>query len=100
IALLRVINTPTRGIGKSGMDELYSVASKTGGSLWDGVKAIADGAGNLTPRARKAIVGFRNIIDKLRAKEEAFAKTDKPVSDVVIAAIDDSGYSLMLRTEN
>ena len=101
VAILRVINTPTRGIGKSSLDEVQSVARKLGGSLWDGIKAIANGEkASLTPRAKNAITGFYNTIEKLRAKAEAAAKTDKPVSDVVIAAIDDSGYSQMLRTEN
>lgn len=102
VALLRVINTPTRGIGKSSLDELMAIAHRNEGSLWDAIKAVSDGHQevNLTSRAKNAIVSFRNTIEKLRAKADAAAKTDKAVSDVVIAAIDDSGYSLMLRTEN
>lgn len=101
IALLRVINTPPRGIGKSSMDEIQAIAHRSEGSLWEAVNTIADGGSvGLSPRAKNAIAGFRNTIENLRNKAEAFAKTDKPVSDIVIAAIDDSGYSLMLRTEN
>lgn len=104
IALLRVINTPTRGIGKSSLDELISTAQKLGGSIWDAIVSLTDSQSphhpSLSPRGRTAVLGFKNTIEKLRAKTEAAAESDKPVSDVVIAAIDDSGYSLMLRTEN
>src|SRR5687768_9046715 len=69
IAILRVINTPTRGIGKSSLDEVLSIARKMGGSIWDGIKAIANGEqASLTPRAKNAITGFYNTIEKLRAK--------------------------------
>jgi DNA helicase II / ATP-dependent DNA helicase PcrA len=101
IALLRVINTPARGIGKTSMDELFAVAKRISGSLWEAIQALAAGEkAAVTPRAKNAIVGFRDTIEKLRAKASAASGTDKPVSDVVIAAIDDSGYSQMLRLEN
>lgn len=100
IALLRVINTPPRGIGKSSLDEIQAIAHRQQGSLWEAIKTIADGReGALAPRAKNAIAAFRNSIDKLRNKAEAFSGSDKPVSETVIAAIDDSGYSQMLRTE-
>lgn len=104
IALLRVINTPARGIGKSSLDELIVSAQKLGGSMWGAITALDDpnetNAARLSPRAKNAVLGFRKTIEKLRTKAESAAGSDKPVSDVVIAAIDDSGYSLMLRTEN
>jgi DNA helicase-2/ATP-dependent DNA helicase PcrA len=55
---------------------------------------------NLTNRARDAVLSFKKVIEKLQKKVAEVAETDKKVSDVVIAAIDDSGYSLMLRSEN
>ena len=104
IALLRVINTPTRGIGKSTLDELQAVARRMDGSIWSAVSAVGDSQSgqtvNLTPRARTAVLAFKNTIEKLRTKAEDSVTSERPVSEVVIAAIDDSGYSLMLRTEN
>ena len=38
IALLRVINTPVRGIGKSSMETLERVALETGLSLWGAMR--------------------------------------------------------------
>ena len=104
IALLRVINSPPRGLGKTSLDELQHRARELGVSLWEAISVIADreyqGDVNLTNRAKEAMRAFRRVIEGLQKKAEEAASSDKPVSDVVIAAIDDSGYSLMLRSEN
>ncbi len=104
IALMRVINTPARGLGKTSLDEVQMRARKSGVSLWEAIVSIVDRkteeAVSLTPRAKTALASFKNTIEKLQAKVAEFSRGDRRVSDVVIAAIDDSGYSLMLRTEN
>ena len=104
IALLRVINTPTRGLGKISLDEVQLRARKAGVSLWDTIVSITDGKTdgvvNLTPRAKTALVAFKTAIDKISEKTRELAQSDRPVSDIVIAAIEDTGYSLVLRTEN
>ena len=54
IALLRVINTPTRGFGKTSLDELQFRAKDFGVSLWEAIAIITnkyDKPLNLTPRA-------------------------------------------------
>jgi DNA helicase-2/ATP-dependent DNA helicase PcrA len=104
IALLRVINTPTRGIGKTTLDELQARAGELGVSLWEAIGTITDPMSgvkaNLTNRGKDAVLSFHKVIERLQAKVAEVAESDKKVSDVVIAAIDDSGYSMMLRSEN
>lgn len=104
IALLRVINTPTRGIGKTTLDELQARAADLGVSLWEAISIVTDPMtrikANLTNRAKDAVLSFHKVIERLQKKVAEVAESDKKVSDVVIAAIDDSGYSLMLRSEN
>jgi DNA helicase-2/ATP-dependent DNA helicase PcrA len=104
IALLRIINSPPRGLGKTSLDELQARAKELGLSLWETMGIIADreyqGDVSLTNRAKEAMRAFRRVIEGLQKKAEEAARSDKKVSDVVIAAIDDSGYSLMLRCEN
>jgi DNA helicase II / ATP-dependent DNA helicase PcrA len=104
IALLRVINTPTRGIGKTTLDELQARSKDLGVSLWETIGIITDsGSGvkaNLTNRAKEAVRSFKKVIDGLQRKTSELEGSEKKVSDVVIAAIDDSGYSMMLRSEN
>jgi DNA helicase-2/ATP-dependent DNA helicase PcrA len=61
ISLLRVINTPTRGIGKSTIDTLERLALETGLSLWGAVgEAIRRQL--LPQRALAALKSFRQLI--------------------------------------
>ncbi|MGI8787538.1 MAG: ATP-dependent helicase [Pyrinomonadaceae bacterium] len=104
IALLRVINTPTRGLGKTSLDELAFRAKDFSVSLWETLAIITDEKydkpKNLTPRALESLRNFRKLIEKLTLKVGDAAQTDKPVSEVVIAAIEDTNYANMLREEN
>jgi DNA helicase-2/ATP-dependent DNA helicase PcrA len=66
IALLRVINTPVRGIGKTTLETLEHVALETGLSLWGAIgEAIRRQL--LPQRALAALKNFRDIIEDARA---------------------------------
>src|SRR6476646_5527803 len=69
IALLRVINTPPRGLGKTSLDELQRLAKSAGSSLWTTITQVTDRdfplQANLTPRAREAFRAFRTTVEKL-----------------------------------
>ncbi len=103
IALLRVINNPPRGLGKTSLDALIAAAKDLGVSLWDAIGEITDpeyrGSVSITNRAKDAFGSFRRVIAGLMAASDT-SVSGRKVSEVVIAAIDDSGYSLMLRSEN
>ena len=102
IALMRVINVPARGIGKTSLDELQKQARQRGSSLWMTIATLLDpqiGNVNLTPRAKEAMRSFKNIVEKLHRKIVEPNPAEKPVSDVVVAAIEDTGYANVLRTE-
>jgi DNA helicase-2/ATP-dependent DNA helicase PcrA len=103
IALLRVINVPSRSLGKQSLDELQDQARKRGSSLWMAISTITDRKFSepvgLTPRAKESLRSFRNAVEGLIEKANAASGSEKPVSDVVIAAIEDTGYANMLRLE-
>ena len=61
IALLRVINTPTRGIGKSTIDTIERLALETGLSLW-GALGEAIRRQLLPQRALSALKGFQQLM--------------------------------------
>jgi DNA helicase II / ATP-dependent DNA helicase PcrA len=61
ISLLRVINTPTRGIGKGTIDNLERLALETGLSLW-GALGEAIRRQLLPQRALAALKSFRQLI--------------------------------------
>ena len=66
ISLLRVINTPVRGIGKTTIETLEHVALETGLSLWG---AIGESIRRqlLPQRALLALKGFHELIEDARA---------------------------------
>ena len=104
IALLRVINTPTRGFGKTSLDELQIRAKDFRVSMWETI-AIITGLEftervNLTPRALDSLKKFKQTIESLQKKVGESLQSDKAVTEVVMAAIEDTGYANMLRAEN
>ena len=69
ISLLRVINTPTRGIGKTTMETVERVALETGVSLWGAIDEVI--LRQLLPqRAMLAMKSFRDLILDGRAMLE------------------------------
>jgi len=66
ISLLRVINTPTRGIGKGTIDMIERLALETGLSLWGAIgEAIRRQL--LPQRALVALKSFQQLIEDARA---------------------------------
>ena len=107
ISLLRVINTPTRGIGKNTIDTLEGIALETGLSLWGAVgEAIRRQL--LPQRALAALKSFRQLIVDAQAVlsgtfvdhleesvEESMARAPSPVQmpqalETLQAAADDA----------
>ena len=88
ISLLRVINTPTRGIGKGTIDTLESLALETGLSLWGAVgEAIRRQL--LPQRALLSLKNFQQLIEDARAMlagtfqeqlDQNVAASDSPAS--------------------
>ncbi|HEV8047786.1 MAG TPA: UvrD-helicase domain-containing protein [Terriglobales bacterium] len=66
ISLLRVINTPVRGIGKTTLETLERVALETGVSLWGAIAEVIKRQ-LLPQRALAALKSFRRLIEDGRA---------------------------------
>jgi len=66
ISLLRVINTPARGIGKGTIDTLEQLALQTGLSLWGAIgEAVKQQL--VPPRAVASLKSFQQLIEDARA---------------------------------
>ena len=69
IALARVINMPTRGIGQRTLDELTRVSRNEGLSMFSAIQTLADIGGNarrpFAPRSAQALVRFHSLITGL-----------------------------------
>lgn len=94
ISLMRVINTPTRGIGKSTLDEIERRAKDYGVSHWETISIIIE-QNLLPPRAVAALKSFHEIISRLMAKTG-----EEPLAEIVKAAVVDTGYERALKEEN
>ena len=66
VPLLRVINTPVRGIGKTTLETIERVALETGISLWAAIGQCIERQ-LLPPRALQALKSFRDLIEDARA---------------------------------
>lgn len=114
IALQRVINSPPRGIGKQTLDELERRATDLGLSHWETIREIVKEPQGLSTRAVSALRNFRSIVLRLGALAGEAGKPDEaevieekngnhhsesPVSDIVKAAIIETGYELALKNE-
>lgn len=86
VSLLRVINTPRRGIGKTTIDNLVVAARELSIPLWE---IISDevSVNNLAGRAAKSINSFCQLIQKWQMQLEVL-----PASQIVQGIMEDSGY--------
>src|ERR1700687_5675838 len=64
IALLRVINTPPRGIGKTSVDSLSAIAREKDSSLWVAIGKMLEAASS--GRAIAPLKDFRTLIEDLQ----------------------------------
>jgi DNA helicase-2/ATP-dependent DNA helicase PcrA len=66
VALMRVVNTPVRGIGKTTMETVERVALETNVSLWGGLQQVIERR-LLPARACASLALFRDLIRDARA---------------------------------
>src|SRR5271154_257568 len=92
VSLLRVINTPARGIGKGTIEQIENYALEREMSVWSAIGRMLDE--NLFPtRAEASLKAFRVMITELAA----MLATSK-VSEVLEAILERTGYLAMLQT--
>ena len=96
IALMRVINTPARGIGKITLDEIERRAKDFGVSHWETIDIVVE-QNLLQARAVSALKSFRDIVNNLAERTRDMAE---PISEIVKAAVIDTGYEKALEDEN
>ena len=72
----RVINTPTRGLGAKAIDDIRLIAKDQSISLWSAAITLLKQK-PLTPRAKNALVGFLELIDRLSTQAESLELYEK-----------------------
>ena len=89
VSFERVVNVPSRGIGKRTMEKLAGAARDQGVSMFtatDGVSA-GGGLGTLQPRAVRALTGFRDMIIGLRDGRE-----EQDLAALIDSVLEKTGY--------
>jgi len=93
ISLLRVLNVPARGIGKTTVDALREIADREKLSLWDSIESLMTNP--TSTRAVAPIRAFRELVIRLG---EAY--TQKEPAEFLGFLLEESGYMPMLRDRN
>ena len=85
-SLLRILNKPLRGIGRTTVDRLLGMAQDAETSL-HGALLQAHTPGRFGPAASKRIAAFMELIEELRG-----ADLDGPITELLARVLDRSGY--------
>jgi DNA helicase-2/ATP-dependent DNA helicase PcrA len=93
VSLLRVINTPARGIGRTTVEQIEALAREQHISLWSAIERIIDGH-QLSTRSQSSLVTFRNLIQEL-----ALIASGESLPDLIRYILDRTGYRRMLQDE-
>ncbi len=94
ISLLRVINTPARGIGKTTVEQIERYALENSLDLWAAIGRMLD-EHQFPTRAHAALDVFRKLIQEL-----AETLPSLPLHDALRFVEDRTGYRKMLEQEN
>ncbi len=86
VSLLRVINTPPRGVGQATITRLLEQAVAAGRPVWE-VLGEASQAGRVPGAAASGIAKFRNLVGGHRGQ-----LGHRPLAEVVRSLIAESGY--------
>src|SRR5207302_3741124 len=89
VALLRVLNTPPRGIGKVTVDSLQTLARERDCSLWSALGELIDSG---SARALAPLRSFRELIEQLRERVSSL-----PPAQFIAFVLEATGYLDMLR---
>jgi DNA helicase-2/ATP-dependent DNA helicase PcrA len=93
IALLRVLNVPPRGIGKTSVEALRDAARKNSSSLWTSMEDVV--TATTAGRAVAPLRAFMELVARIQS-----ALTEKEPADFIRFVLDDSGYMDMLKDRN
>jgi DNA helicase-2/ATP-dependent DNA helicase PcrA len=93
VSLLRVLNVPPRGIGKTTVDALRETARIDGSSLWEAIAKFVSG-----PSAGRAVTPLRAFQELIAKLQESLAKNE--AVDFLRSVLEETGYMGMLRDRN
>jgi DNA helicase II / ATP-dependent DNA helicase PcrA len=93
VSLLRVINTPARGIGKTTIEQIEQFALENNLSVWGAIQRMLEERVFPT-RAEAALSAFARLIEDLNTESQT-----RPIDQMLRLVIERTGYQKMLETD-
>jgi DNA helicase II / ATP-dependent DNA helicase PcrA len=93
ISLLRVLNVPARGIGKTTLDTLREIADRESLSLWEAIESLMT-----NPASTRATAPLRAFRELILALGEGYGQREP--ADFLRHLLEETGYMPMLRDRN
>ena len=93
VSLMRIINTPARGIGRTTVEQIERYGREHGLSLWDSIERIIDDQA-LSTRSQSSLVSFRNLVQEL-----SLVASSSSLPDLLRFILERTGYRKMLQQE-
>jgi DNA helicase-2/ATP-dependent DNA helicase PcrA len=94
VSLLRIINTPARGIGKTTIDQIEQYALEQQLSVWSAIGRMLEEK-IFSARAEAALQAFQKLIQQLSSVVES-----QPVHQTLKEILERTGYQRMLEADN
>jgi DNA helicase-2/ATP-dependent DNA helicase PcrA len=99
-SLLRIINTPPRGIGDAAVEKLMTTAVKSGRGLWDIIAEAETNTGSQLEVSAKAAAGLaelRQVIGRFRGD---FESVSQPLAELFQKLVAEIGYEAEIERLN
>jgi DNA helicase-2/ATP-dependent DNA helicase PcrA len=91
-SLLRIINTPPRGIGDAAVEKLMTTAVKSGRGLWDIIAEAEVSSGPRPEVSAKAAAGLTELRSVIGRFREGFEALSQPLPDLFQKLVEDIRY--------
>jgi DNA helicase-2/ATP-dependent DNA helicase PcrA len=94
VSLLRIVNTPARGIGKTTLEQVDRYTLEHGLSLWAALGRMLEEE-QFSARAEAALSGFRRLMEELIEAAQV-----SPLDELLRLIVERTGYQKMLEADD
>ena len=94
VSLLRIVNVPTRGIGKTSLDKVMEIAARHGASIWSAMNEAAQT--NALGATSKKLASFLALLEKLRVR----ASSGEGPAGLARVVLEETNYEKSLKDDD